>query len=165
MIPVTEAPNFIDVQRALELDTIEEHSLPTDQQIHDWLDLLLNELQPGSELTVRIVDEEEMSELNAEYRHKTGSTNVLSFPVDEELPLPVPLLGDLVICAAVVVREAQQQGKPVLSHWAHMIVHGCLHLLGYDHIDSADAEKMENQEIFFLARLGISNPYEVNNHS
>ena len=165
MIPVTESINFIDVQRALEMDSIDEASLPTDEQIHAWVDMVLNELKPGAELTVRIVDEDEIAALNEEYRNKQGSTNVLSFPIDEELPLPVPLLGDLVISAAVVEREAKQQNKDIASHWAHMIIHGTLHLLGFDHLEEADTTEMEQTEIILLGKLGISNPYEVADHS
>ena len=165
MISVTDSVNFIDVQNALELDSIAPESMPSDEQVHHWVELVLNELKPGAELTVRIVDEDEIAALNNEYRNQEGSTNVLSFPVDEDLPLPVPLLGDLVISAAVVEREAKQQNKDIMSHWAHMVIHGTLHLLGFDHIDEADAIKMEQTEIILLDKLGISNPYEVTDRS
>jgi probable rRNA maturation factor len=113
---------------------------------------------PSGELTIRIVDETESANLNGRFRHKPKPTNVLSFPYEAE-PLDEPILGDLVICASVVAREASEQGKTVDSHWAHMIVHGVLHLLGYDHENDADAEKMEAREREILARLGFPDPY------
>jgi probable rRNA maturation factor len=128
---------------------------------------------PG-ELVVRIVDEAESAALNERYVGKQGPTNVLAFPADN-LPPPgkrqVPRepnalsepksLGDLAICAAVVAREAAEQGKALEAHWAHMVVHGCLHLRGYDHMNAADAEAMEARERELLAGLGIADPYAV----
>ncbi|MAT66140.1 MAG: rRNA maturation RNase YbeY [Gammaproteobacteria bacterium] len=113
------------------------------------------------ELTLRLVDEAESSELNQTYRGKSGPTNVLSFPVEAaELPgLELPLLGDLVICAPVVAREAAAQGKTAEAHWAHMVVHGMLHLQGYDHLEPAEAEVMESLETDILRRLGYPDPY------
>lgn len=144
---------------------VEGEGLPSEQDIQDWVEAVLMQEQNGSstdvELTVRIASEEEVAELNQQYRQKQGSTNVLSFPVDDELPLEVRLLGDLIICAAVVEREAKQQDKTLLSHWAHMVVHGTLHLLGYDHIEADQADVMEQKEINILDGLGFSNPYEV----
>ena len=102
---------------------------------------------------------------NARYRHKPGPTNVLSFPFEADIPLEVPLLGDLVICAAVVEREAREQDKPIEAHWAHMLVHGTLHLLGYDHVTDAQAHEMETTEIQLLQQLGFSNPYEAGTHA
>ena len=90
---------------------------------------------------------------------KDYATNVLSFPFESPIPLPVRLLGDLVICAEVVAHEAKSQGKPLLAHWAHMVVHGTLHLLGYDHIEEAEAEHMEQLERNILAALGYPDPY------
>jgi probable rRNA maturation factor len=113
---------------------------------------------PSGELTIRIVDEEESANLNGRFRQKPKPTNVLSFPYEAE-PLDEPILGDLVICASVVAREASEQGKATDAHWAHMIVHGVLHLLGYDHENDADAEKMEAREREILARLGFPDPY------
>ena len=114
-------------------------------------------------MTVRIVELDEMTELNEQYRQKAGPTNVLSFPFESPPGLPADLvestLGDVVVCAAVVMREAAEQGKTLIAHWAHMIVHGTLHLLGYDHIQDSDAKKMESLEIAVLAGLGYANPY------
>jgi probable rRNA maturation factor len=120
---------------------------------------------PGSEVSVRIVDEDEMRNLNRRYRGKDRSTNVLAFPAAlDELPgLPAgdaSLLGDLVICAPVVVREAEQQGKAAADHWAHLLVHGFLHLVGFDHQSEDEAAAMEALEIRILADQGLGNPYE-----
>lgn len=134
--------------------------LPSEQQFQQWLEAAILPFQDVAEVTVRIVDEAESQQLNFEYREKDKPTNVLSFPF--ELPPGVedlPLLGDLVICAQVVAAEAAEQGKELHHHWAHMVVHGCLHLLGFDHINDADAEEMEAEEILILQQLGIKNPY------
>lgn len=135
--------------------------LPTEQQFQLWVTTALRAAQrtEPAELTIRIVDAEEGQALNRDYRQRDYATNVLSFPFDAEIELPVQLLGDLVICAPVVAREANEQDKPVAAHWAHMVVHGSLHLLGYDHIDDTDAEVMERLEIAILAELGFANPY------
>ena len=125
-----------------------------------------------AELGIRIVDEVESAELNQTYRDKPGPTNVLSFPfempdlpegfaTDEEDEISANLLGDLVICAPVVAREAAEQGKPEVVHWAHMVVHGMLHLLGYDHLEPAESAEMEEQERQILAGLGIVDPYAI----
>lgn len=114
-----------------------------------------------AEMTVRIVDEAESAELNVAYRGKHGPTNVLSFPFDAPagVELEPELLGDLVICAPVVAREAVEQGKATAAHWAHMVVHGTLHLLGYDHEVEAEAEAMERLETGILRGLGFPDPY------
>ena len=112
-----------------------------------------------SELSIRIVDETESTALNHTYRHKTGPTNVLSFPCEVLPGVPNSLLGDLALCAPVVEREAREQGKSPEAHWAHMVVHGILHLRGYDHRDDAEAERMEALEADILMRLGYPHPY------
>ena len=112
-----------------------------------------------AELVVRIVNEAESASLNQTYRHKAGATNVLSFPFAAPAGVPSDLLGDIVICAPVVVREALAQRKALLAHWAHLTIHGVLHLLGYDHQDAAQAEAMEQLEIRILAGLGYPDPY------
>jgi len=149
----------VDVQIA----SVSDH-LPSAEQLTEWV-VLATQQRSHAEVVVRLVDTEESAELNKTYRQKEGPTNVLSFPFEmpDDLPEEAELddiLGDLVICAPVVETEAEQQKKPALSHWAHMIVHGCLHLQGYDHIDAQDAEKMENLEIQLLKSIGIENPYE-----
>lgn len=132
---------------------------PELQQIQIWVDAALTELNRDTEIVVRIVDEQESAELNEQYRHKQGPTNILSFPVEVPEGIDLNLLGDLVVCAPVLEREAIQQQKTLNNHWAHIIVHGVLHLLGYDHINDDDAEVMENTEIKILQQLNISNPY------
>ncbi|MBD9679510.1 rRNA maturation RNase YbeY [Pseudomonas sp. PDM18] len=134
--------------------------LPSEAQFRQWCELALRQRQNDSELTIRLVDETEGRELNKTWRHKDYATNVLSFPADvpDEL-LDIPLLGDLVICAPVVTREAAEQGKSAEAHWAHLVIHGCLHLLGYDHIEDEEAEEMEGLERELLAELGHPDPY------
>jgi probable rRNA maturation factor len=115
------------------------------------------------ELVIRIVDEPESAALNERFRMGQGPTNVLAFPPGDE-PLPVdadPLLGDIAICAPVVAREAAEQSKPPAAHWAHMVIHGCLHLLGYDHQEARQAATMEARERELLAGLGIGDPYTL----
>ena len=134
---------------------------PDEDDIRRWIDAVLaaeSEIA-DVELTVRIVDEAEMADLNARYRHKTGPTNILSFLFEAPPGVELNLLGDLVIAAPVVQREAREQGKTETAHWAHMIVHGTLHLLGYDHSKPVEAEDMEGREIRILRELGYSNPY------
>jgi len=110
-------------------------------------------------LSIRIVDADESASLNRQYRHKNYATNVLSFPVPQELHA-TGQLGDLAMCATVVKQEALEQNKTLVNHWAHLVVHGVLHLLGYDHEHNKDAKKMENLEVKILASLGIPDPYQ-----
>ncbi|AYC34409.1 rRNA maturation RNase YbeY [Pseudomonas cavernae] len=144
----------------LDLQVATQATTPSASQFRQWCELALRQRSADSELTIRLVDEAEARELNHSYRHKDYATNVLSFPaeVPDEL-LDIPLLGDLVICVAVVEREAAQQGKAPEAHWAHLVIHGCLHLLGYDHIEDAEAEEMEALERQLLAELGHPDPY------
>ena len=114
-----------------------------------------------SEICVRLVDTEEMTRLNRDYRGKDAPTNVLSFPSDLPPETQVPLLGDIVICAPVVRREAAEQRKTLAAHWAHMAVHGTLHLLGYDHIEESQAAAMELLESRILGQLNFDCPYGV----
>ena len=143
----------VDVQRIIP-------GGPSDELIQRWLEqVLATENKDDAELTVRIVDETESAALNEEYRNKSNATNVLSFPFECPEEVELNLLGDLVICAPVVEREAKQQEKNSQAHWAHMIVHGVLHLLGYDHIEEAEAETMEAREVKIMENLGFPNPY------
>lgn len=137
-----------------------EKPLPPESSLIDWAETVLSSEQQAGDIVIRLVDEEESQQLNQQFRHKNAATNVLSFPFEAPEQIEVDHLGDLVICAQVVKREAEEQDKPVDWHWAHMVVHGVLHLLGYDHIDLKDAEIMENKEIGLLKKLGINNPYE-----
>ena len=138
----------------------EEDDLPDPECIRTWVDTAVGDLREDAELTIRIVDEQESAELNGRYRQKAGPTNVLSFPFESPPGVTVSLLGDIVVCAPVVRREASEQSKSLNSHWAHMIVHGALHLLGYTHERDEDAEEMEAKETHILGRLGFDNPYE-----
>lgn len=146
----------VDIQRASEAP-----GQPDDESFIRWAGLALRD-KPGHELTIRLVDEEESQSLNRDYRDRDYPTNVLSFPADLPPELNIPLLGDLVVCVQVVQREAAEQQKSAESHWAHMVIHGCLHLLGYDHIDDAQAEEMEGIERRLMAELGFSDPYVAN---
>lgn len=114
-----------------------------------------------TELTIRIVDLDEMTELNTTYRHKSGPTNVLSFPFESDEMDEEILIGDIVICAPIVNQEADAQKKTADAHWAHMVVHGTLHLLGHDHEIEAEALVMEQKEIAILKSLGFKNPYQI----
>lgn len=138
---------------------IEDPSLPSEAQLQSWVELVLAKMDEA-ELTIRISDSEESQQLNRDYRGKDKPTNVLSFPFEAPPEVELPLLGDLIICAEVVAREAQEQQKPLHDHWAHMVVHGCLHLCGYDHIDDDEAEEMESLERQLLAKIGIADPYQ-----
>ena len=147
---------------SLELDVqlaVETENLPSSADIRVWAEAALVDLEQEIELVVRITDTAESQQLNHDYRGKDKPTNVLSFPFEAPPGVPDAHLGDLVICASVVANEAQEQNKTLLAHWAHMVVHGVLHLRGYDHLDDDEAEEMENLERQVLAKLGFSDPY------
>lgn len=146
----------LDLQNAYDGSAV----LPEQEDFERWLHSALEPSRDEAELTIRIVNDSESQQLNAQYRGKDKPTNVLSFPADLPAELELPLLGDLVICADIVQREAAEQGKSEIAHWAHMSIHGALHLLGYDHIDEAEADEMESLETQLLAGLGFANPYE-----
>ena len=137
--------------------------VPSSPSFREWVEAALRgaKRRKATELSIRIVDATEGRALNRDYRGKDYATNVLSFPAELPPGINLPLIGDLVICAPVVTREAAEQGKPARHHWAHMTVHGVLHLLGYDHIEDDEAEAMEALDTQILARLGIADPYRA----
>jgi probable rRNA maturation factor len=143
------------IQRAVRSTLI-----PSDALLRRYARAALAPLEGKVALTLRIVSEAESQQLNGQYRGKNKPTNVLSFPFDAPPDFVTPYLGDLVICAKVVQREAKEQQKKLPHHWAHMVVHGALHLLGYDHIKNSDAEEMEALERDILALLKIPDPYQ-----
>ena len=152
----------VDVQIAVDTPGI-----PEIEAIRDWVHRTVDETDPGRdvEVSVRIVDDEEMRALNRGYRDQDKPTNVLAFPAGDAGFVPPgerPLLGDIVVCASVVAQEAEEQGKELQHHWSHMLVHGTLHLLGHDHIADEEAEEMEVLERRILASLGIADPYAGN---
>lgn len=158
---------LLEVQMVVGEEDVEP---PSTTQMQRWVELALKDRMQldriqEAELTIRIVGEEEIAELNQQYRKKSGPTNVLSFRFDSDVELEIPLLGDLVICGTIVEKEAKQQNKSSAAHWAHMIIHGTLHLVGYDHLTKSEASEMESKEIDLLQQLGFSNPYEVVTHS
>ena len=152
--PMAGRPMTVEVQIASSADT------PDAAAIEGWALAALKRASgsDAGEVCVRVVDETEIRELNATYRHKDAVTNVLSFPADVDLP-EARIWGDVVVCAPVVGREAAEQGKAYADHFAHMVVHGVLHLLGYDHETAAEADVMERLEIEILGRFGVSDPY------
>ena len=146
----------LEVQRASD-----SKKIPTKTGLAKYVQATLDGRSTDAKLVIRIVDEPESQALNRQYRGIDKPTNVLSFPFEAPPHVPSKHIGDLVICAPVVEREAAEQGKALDAHWAHMVVHGVLHLLGYDHQTDADAETMEGLEIAILGRLGFPNPYEA----
>lgn len=145
---------IIDIQYA-----VRGKQIPDRKKIGIWAETALTGIRDEAVLTVRIVEGRESASLNRKWRGKNRSTNVLSFPAGEN-PLMPELLGDIVLCAPVIVREAKEQRKDTDSHWAHMIIHGILHLAGYDHTKKSDAREMESIEIKKLESLNFPNPYE-----
>lgn len=139
---------------------------PPEQDVLLWIDLVLSNQSNqdrnllDSEVTIRVVSEQESQTLNHQYRNKDKPTNVLSFPFESPAQIQIDLLGDLVICADIVEKEAKLQNKLISHHWAHMIIHGTLHLLGFDHVEEQQAQQMEALEIALLAKLAIDDPYQ-----
>ena len=159
MVHQTTNQNMID----LDLQFASNYSsIPSADQFQQWVEQVLKRKEinrTSAELTIRVVDEAEIQELNHTYRGKNKPTNVISFPFEKPEHIEIPLLGDLIVCAPIVQQEALAQSKSELSHWAHMTIHGTLHLLGYDHIQDSEAEEMEGLEIEILNELGYDNPY------
>lgn len=149
----------VDVQYAVD-ESDSDLWLPDEAAIESWARAALTGRRDAAQFVVRIVGEEEGTELNERYRvRKKGPTNVLSFPFEHPDLLDPPLLGDVVICAPVVAREAAEQGKTEPAHWAHLVIHGVFHLIGYDHEEESDAVIMESAERGVLAGLGFPDPY------
>ncbi|MGJ0623364.1 rRNA maturation RNase YbeY [Xenorhabdus bovienii] len=146
---------ILDLQIACE----NPEGLPDEALFQRWLERVLPQFQAESEVTIRLVDEAESHDLNLTYRGKDKPTNVLSFPFEAPPEVELPLLGDLIICRQVVEQEAEEQQKTVEEHWAHMVIHGSLHLLGYDHIEDDEAEEMESLETEILQKMGYADPY------
>ncbi len=138
---------------------VSDPAIPTEEQFQHWASVMEAGENGNQEVAIRIVNEEEITTLNTDYRNKALGTNVLAFPAEIPPETELPFIGDVVICAPIVAKEAAEQGKSVLSHWAHLTLHGILHLQGYDHIDEADAKIMEKLEIQFMSKLGFENPY------
>ena len=147
---------ILDLQLACE----NPDGLPGEADFTRWLAGVLPRFRDQAEVTIRLVDEPESHELNLTYRGMDKPTNVLSFPFEAPPQVELPLLGDLVICRQVVEREAAEQRVPPEAHWAHMVVHGCLHLLGYDHIEDEEAEEMESLEAEIMLAMGYPDPYQ-----
>ncbi|ATD09239.1 rRNA maturation RNase YbeY [Pseudoalteromonas piscicida] len=145
---------MLDLQLACEFE-----NLPSEAQFQLWAEHALTQFREEAELTIRIADEHESQELNSQYRGKDKPTNVLSFPFDAPPGIELPLIGDLIICPQVVYQESIEQEKTFHDHFAHMVIHGCLHLLGFDHINEQDAVEMETIEKQILASLNIADPY------
>jgi probable rRNA maturation factor len=145
---------IVDIQMASASE-----EAPDPQSIERWIGAAIGDQRESTELSVRIVDAEEGKALNEQFRGSTGATNVLSFPFENESPQPLPLIGDIVICAPVVAKEAREQNKALNAHWAHMMIHGVLHLLGYDHQNENDANLMESLETKIMQGLGFPPPY------
>ena len=155
---------FIEPLMMIQLDIQHASQTPipvSDKQLFEWVCTALKPHLTKAELTIRLVDSEEMIQLNHTYREQNKTTNVLAFPANlpDDIPLEYPLLGDIIVCPAVLKEESLTLNTPLIAHWAHIIIHGVLHLLGYDHIKEVDANIMETLEIKALKTLGFNNPY------
>lgn len=149
---------YIDIQNATK-----DHIPVNDAELTKLASLALRDHQNDAELTIRLVDSEEMVYLNNSYRKQNKTTNVLAFPssLPEGIELECPLLGDIIICPEVLLEESKQYDKAITEHWSLIVIHGVLHLLGYDHINDDDARIMQSLEIKLLAELGYGNPYDI----
>jgi probable rRNA maturation factor len=159
----------VTIQRA-----VTGEGLPSDEALTQWAQAAFAAAPAGTKIqgtsmTIRLVDELEITRLNRDFRHRDKPTNVLSFPFETPPGIPegemAPELGDVIICAPVVAREAQAQGKSLEGHWAHMVTHGTLHLLGFDHISEPEAQEMETLETQILAKLNYPDPYQEEKHT
>jgi probable rRNA maturation factor len=148
----------VSLELELQIAT-QQDSVPSKESFVSWSKAALRDEREQAEIVIRLVGEDEVQGLNREYRGKNRPTNVLSFPSNLPEIVNSDLLGDLVICVPVVIREAQEQGKTPEAHWAHMVVHGVLHLIGYDHQNEDEAQTMERLEGEVMASLGFQDPY------
>ncbi len=146
------------------IDNCSDDEAPEPHSIQCWVEAAIANRMDEAELSIRIVGTDEAAELNTQYRGKQGPTNVLSFPADLPDVIPLPLLGDIVLCAPLILKEAREQGKSAQAHWAHLIIHGTLHLLGYDHINETDAAQMEALETSILGSLNYPAPYAAHSN-
>lgn len=152
---------LIDIQHATEAP------FPvSDDEISQWVTATLTSHIDKAELTIRLVSVADIQHLNHTYRNKNSPTNVLAFPahIPSNITLDYPLLGDVIICPAILQEESISQNTALTAHWAHIIIHGVLHLLGYDHINDDDACRMQTREIKLLTKLGFSNPYTTEDY-
>jgi len=144
----------------IELHDHSRESVPAEALFQCWCEAALSERKPPLEVEISLLEESEARAINLEFRGRDYATNVLSFPFEPLPGIDLPILGELILCPAVVEREANEQGKGFEAHWAHLVIHGCLHLLGYDHEQEQQAEIMENRERELLATLGYPDPYQ-----
>ena len=154
------ANNMANIVVDLQL-ACDDKSVPDHADFQRWAEAALRPHNKPFELTIRLVNSAESRELNHQYRGKDKATNVLSFPFEVPEGIELDLLGDLIICVDVVEQEALNQNKSLNAHWAHMVIHGCLHLLGFDHIEDAEAEEMEALETKIITGLGFAAPYQA----
>lgn len=152
----------MNVEVELQIATVDQDGIPTEETLKKWAKVALETAgrTEDAELTVRVAMSDEIQHLNGIYRGIDKPTNILSFPFECPPEVKLPLIGDLVVCLAVLKREALEQHKSIEEHFAHLIVHGCLHLIGYDHIKPEDASVMEPLEIKAVQALGFDNPYK-----
>jgi probable rRNA maturation factor len=153
----------MNAELTVDIDNVDDLPAPCAQDFERWVAAALQDRRRDTELSIRIVNSAESRSLNYQYRGKEKPTNVLSFPTDFPAGVELPLLGDLVICQPVVEQEAAEQHKLLSAHWAHLTIHGTLHLLGYDHIEDKEAEYMEAIETKILTTMGYPPPYETQN--
>lgn len=147
----------------LQVVTQSDKNIPDENQLGQWVKAAIvasnSEKRDEAELTIRVVEADESNAINLQFRAKDKPTNVLSFPFQNPPGLTLPLLGDLIICQEIIETEAKEQDKALQAHWAHMVIHGTLHLLGYDHIENDEALEMESLETNILVTLGFPPPY------
>ena len=153
----------MNAELTIDIDNVDDLPAPSAEDFRRWVAAALKERHSDTEVSIRIVDSAESQTLNHQYRGKDKPTNVLSFPTDFPAGVEVPLLGDLVICQPIVEQEAAEQHKLLSAHWAHLTIHGTLHLLGYDHIEDTEADIMEAMETKILTTMGYPPPYETSN--